>query len=291
MARSSHLDIESINFLKMFWVALTHKVTFFAAWRLFASAMSEFFIPQFTTKFGLSERPVVSVDHPLDETIPFNPEYVHIYLDFYPFWIRCAFFLYKEFGKRTLTELRDFLYNVAGLYYEAGKIYRRCQSTTTRPKYLKNAKFKFLHAVDPHLHCVPSLHVLLIVFNYVNMRRLIDIYSGGNGRRYHEQKELIYSKAVQITESVLFMKQHSVNCIPAALYFMCMHRGDYTEADALSFIDDLFMNDDSALSNSEEIKGFVRSQYRKLMNAEVPEGGDHKDVLVDLLMSFQRVVR
>lgn len=291
MARSSHLDIESINFLKMFWVALTHRVTFFAAWRLFASAMTEFFIPQFTTKFGLAKRPVVSVDHPLDETIPFNPGYVHIYLDFYPFWIRCAFFLYKEFGKRTLPEIRDFMYSVAALYYEAGRIYRRCQSTTTRPKYLKNAKFKLLHAVDPHLHCVPSLHVLLVVFNYLNTGRLIDEYGGGNGRGYHEQKELIYRKALEITESVLFMKQHSVNCIPAALYFMSMHRDDFAEKDALSFIDDLFTNDDTALSNSGEIKSFLRSQYRKLMNTEIPEGGDHKDVLVDLLMSFQPVAR
>lgn len=271
----------------MFWVALTHRVTFFSAWRLFASAMTEFFIPQFTTKFRLSKRPVVSVDHPLDETIPFRPEYVHTYLDFYPFWIRCAYFLYKEFGNETLPDIRDFMYNVAELYYEAGKIYRRCQSTTKRPRYLKTAKFKLLHAVDPHVHCVPSLHVLLVVSNYMNVWRLIGKFSTGNGERYKTQKELVYNKAVEITESILFMKQHSVNCIPAALYFMTMLRDEFTQEEALSFIDDLFASKDGAPENAGEIKDFIRSQYLAMLHTDVPQGGSHNDVLVDFLSRFQ----
>ena len=275
----------------MFWVALTHRVIFFAAWRLFASAMTEFFIPQFTTKFRLSNRRVVSVDHPLDETIPFVPEYVHIYLEFYPLWIRCAYFLYKEFGDRALPEIRDFVYNVADLYYEAGKIYQQCQSTTVRPKYLKHAKFKLLHAVDPHLHCVPSLHVLIVVLNHRTFTRLIDKFSDGNGARYQPQKELVYNKAVAITESILFIKQHSVNCIPAALFFMSRLRPDYTEESALSFIDDLLADNDSAPESSETIKDFIRSRYIEMMNTNIPDGGDHKDVIVDFLKSFPPVER
>jgi len=287
MKKSSHLDIESINFLKMFGVALTHRVTFFSVFRLYASAMTEFFVPQFTTKFGLSGRPVVSVDHPLDETIPFRPEYVHTYLNFYPFWIRCAYFLYKEFGVGVLPEIRDFMYSVAGLYYEAGKIYRTCQSTTQRPKYLKTAKFKLLHAADPHLHCVPSLHVLIVVCNYKNFARLIDKFGGGNGAQYKEQKELVYRKAVEITESVLFMKQHSVNCIPAALYFISRLRPDFTAEEALAFTGDLFAESGSAPPTSEEIKNFITSQYLDMMNADIPEGGDYKDVLINFLHSFE----
>jgi hypothetical protein len=291
MAKHSHLDIEGINVLKMFWMAFTHRVTFFAAWRLIASAMTEFFIPQFTTKFRLANRHVVSVDHPLDESIPFTPEYVHIYLEFYPLWIRGAYFLYKEFGDQALPEIRDFLYDVADLYYEAGKIYRRCQSTTVRPKYLKHAKFRLLHAVDPHLHCVPSLHVLIVVFNHRTVARLIDKFSNGNRADYQPQKELVYKKAVEITESILFMKQHSVNCIPAALFFMSRLRPDYTEELALSFINDLFTDNDGAPESSDAIKDFIRSRYLEMMNTDTPDGGDHKDVIVDFLMSCPPVER
>ncbi len=287
MADSSHRDIDSINFLKMYWVALTHKTTFPAVWRLFASAMTEFFIPQFTTKFGLSNRPVVSVDHPLDDTIPFNPEYVHTYLNFYPYWIRCAYFLYKEFGRVALPEIRDFMLSVSELYYEAGKVYRRCQSTTKRPKYLKNAKFRLIHMVDPHVHCVPSLHVLLVVCNYLNFWRLVDKFGNGNAENFKQQKKLVYNKAVEITESILFMKQHSVNCIPAALYFMSRLRPSFTETAALAFVDDLFANNGNAPSTSEEIKKFIKDQYRHFLDAESSTDGDYRDVLVDFLFSFQ----
>lgn len=270
----------------MFWVALTHKTTIPAAWKLFASAMTEFFIPQFTTKFGLSKRKVVSVDHPLDETIPFDPEYVHIYLEFYPFWIKCAYFFYKEFGKRALLEMRDFIHDVADLYYEAGKIYRQCQSTTVRPKYLKHPKFRLLHTVDPHLHCVPSLHVLIVVLNYRTVNRLTKKFGNGNGESYGVQRELAYRKAVEITESILFMKQHSINCIPAALFFMSRLRPDFTADEALSFVNDLFAGNRHAPETVEEIKEFIRSKYKEMMNTEAPGNGNYMDVIVNFLLSF-----
>lgn len=289
MGKSSHLDIDNINFLKMFWVALTHRTTFCAAWRLFASAVTEFFVPQFATKLKLSRIPVVSVDHPLDETIPFDPRYIHTYLNFYPFWIRCIYFLYKEFGKRTLGDIRDFMYLVADSYYEAGRIYRRCQSTTRRPKYLKNAKFILLHAADPHLHCVPSLHVVLVTQSYLSIPALIDKYSGENSARYKPQKDLIYRHAVEITESILYMKQHSVNCVPAALYFMTKRRPDFAEEKVLSFIEDLFTGDEGVPATAEIIKEFFRSQYHWMMSECIPEDGDYKDVLVRFLLSYQAV--
>jgi len=289
MDTSSHLDIASINFLKMFPLALTRRVTFASAWRLFASAMSEFFIPQFMTKLGLSKTPVVSVDHPLDDTIPFDPTYVHIYLNFYPFWIRCAYFLYKEFGKETLSDVRDFMQSVAGLYYEAGQIYRRCQSTTRRPKYIKTAKFKLLHAVDPHLHCIPSLHVLLVVHTYMTIPTLIDKYSGNKSSKYAPQKEYIYNTAIEITESILYMKQHSVNCVPAALYFMSKLTPDFTAEKAHSFIDDLFLSDEKSPVTGGVIKEFFRSQYDAMMTEPIPEYGDYKDVLVGFLTKCRPV--
>jgi hypothetical protein len=181
------------------------------------------------------------------------------------------------------------MYAVAELYYEAGKVYRRCQSTTRRPRYLKTAKFVMLHVTDPHLHCVPSLHVLLLVHTYLTIPSLIDKYSAGNGRSYATQKKYIYNKAVEITESILFMKQHSVNCIPAALYFMTKKRPEYTVEQALAFIDDIFTRGDRTPATAEAIRRFFRSQYRWMLQKPIPENGDYKDFIVDFLKSFRHV--
>lgn len=276
--KNSHLDIASIKIAKMFWTALVHKTTFKAAWRLASSGFSEFFIPQFTTLFRVVKRNVVSVDHPLDETIPFRPEYMDTYLGFYPLWIKCMYFLYKEFDGKALPYIRDFMTGVSGLYYEAGTIYRECQSTTERPKYLKTAKFRLIHIVDPHLHCVPSLHVLLVVFNYVNMRRIIDELALDTSV-YKEQVDFTYSQAVQITNSILYVKQHSVNCIPAALYVMTNLDLEYGKDQAESFIADLFR--DGILENSDELRAFVYERFQFYLES----GADrtHQDVLLDFL--------
>ena len=282
----SHLDIKSINTISMFWTALTHKVTFAATWRLFFSGMTEFFVPQFQTMFRLSNRPVVSVDHPLDETIPFRPEQVNIYMHFYPLCIKCMYFLYKEFGKTALPLIRDIMTDVADIYYEAGIIYRERQSTTDRPRYLKTAKFKLIHLVDPHLHCVPSLHVLLVVFNYVRMSQIIDRLSS-EGSDYSEQLEYMYSQAVEITNSILFIKQHSVNCIPAALCTMSNLYPEYTTERAASFINDLVA--DESLDSRDQIKEFIHTQYRRFMQSSSETC--YRDVLLGFLQSCEPVAR
>jgi hypothetical protein len=284
--KKSHLDIKSINTISMFWTALTHKITFVATWRLFISGMTEFFIPQFTTMFRLSDRPVVSVDHPLDETIPFRPELVNIYMHFYPLCIKCMYFLYKEFGKPALPVIRDIMNDVANIYYEAGKIYRERQSTTDRPRYLKTAKFRLIHLVDPHLHCVPSLHVLLVVFNYVRMSQIIDRFSAEDSD-YSEQLAYMYSQAVEITNSILFIKQHSVNCIPAALYTMSNLYPEYTMQRATSFIDDLVI--DQSLDSRDQIKEFIHTQYRGFMESD--SDTCYRDVLLDFLRTCEPVAR
>ena len=280
--KKSHLDIKSINTVKMFWTALTHKTTFTATWGLLFSGMTEFFIPQFQTALRLSKIPVVSVDHPLDETIPFRPDWVHIYLHFYPLCIKCLYFLYKEFGKKALTIIRDFMNEIADIYYEAGKIYRQRQSTTNRPRYLKTAKFRLIHLVDPHLHCVPSLHVLLVVFNYVRMSQIIGRLSE-EGSDYQEQLSYIYSQAVAVTDSILFVKQHSVNCIPAALYAMSSLHPEYTMHEATSFIDDLVL--DETLAARDEIREFIHTQYRAFMASDAEMC--YREVLLDFLGSCE----
>lgn len=286
--RAKHRDIQNIGTFKTLWITLTHKTTFKATLRLLSSAMSEFFIPQFQTAWRLSKRPVVSVDHPLDDTIPFRPELVELYLHFYPMWIKCLHFVYKEFGKQSLPAIRDFMDGVSGLYYEAGAVYRQYQSTTNRPRYLENARFRLIHAVDPHLHCVPSLHVMVVIFNYRQLAKIIDTYAA-EGEAYEEQKDYAYRQAVKITESILFVKQHSVNCIPAALFVMSQLFPDFDGDQVAAFVDDLFV--DEYLETGDDIKEYIRSRYRYFSDASIDSGNDFKDVILGYLKNCELVLR
>jgi hypothetical protein len=59
--------------------------------------------------------------------------------------------------------------------------------------------------------------------------------------------ETLFHHAVLITESILYMKQHSVNCIPAALYALtCFEPEIFTRKDASIFTQALFRNKKNA---------------------------------------------
>ena len=203
-------------------------------------------------------------------------------MHFYPLWVKCLYFLYREFGRRSLPTIGVFMHEIADLYLEAAKVYRVCQSTTKRPKYLGSAHFRIIHLTDPHLHCVPSLHVLVVVLNSIRFCQFVDRLSH-NGAAYAKQKRYVYTQAVEITNSILYVKQHSVNCIPAALYALSKYAGEFTENDARAFIDDLLRND--RLETREEIVRFIHTRYQSFMESEL--NGSYRNVLIDYLRSFE----
>jgi hypothetical protein len=87
--------------------------------------------------------------------------------------------------------------------------------------------------------CLPSLHVMIVLQSYVKLR--------GYARALGETEALgpllkrVFTGAQVITDAVLYVKQHSINCIAAALY--AMNRLDpscFTTADAETFVYGLF---------------------------------------------------
>ncbi|MCA1950758.1 MAG: hypothetical protein LDL24_09310 [Treponema sp.] len=179
------------------------------------TALRDFFGLQYKQKL-LPLAPVYQVDHPLDNAIPFKPEKVDIYLDFVYFWIRTAAFLMDKFGKDAEEEVASFIYSMGRLYSFAAEVYRKGFSTTHRPRYYKRLRFVIIHLFDPHLMCIPSLHVMVVCRTYTAFRAMAE--------RLNAKEELapyideLIAGAVSITESILYVKQHSINCIPAAFY-------------------------------------------------------------------------
>lgn len=245
--------------------ALASRETVAAASAFVGTVLRDFFALQFAVKLGLRKVPVVDVDHPLDAEVPFAPEKVGAYLDFIAFWIRPLGYVGRRFGadaQRRYTV--QFLRLIEQCYREAAAVYRVTMSTTRRPKYYRG-RFAVIHAFDPHLLCVPSLHVMIVVLAYTFYRRAFAELGATPDEADALGREL-FAGAVEITETVLYIKQHSVNCIPAALYAMARITPDaVTASEVDTFVDHLFADAPLLAGDADErIRAFVRATFANL---------------------------
>jgi hypothetical protein len=204
--------------------------------------------------------PVVNVDHPLDKAIPFRPKWVMTYHDFSTFWIRTATCLSLEVSPEAAA---DFISSIGELYAAAAEVYSQHMSTTHRPRYFGNIGCAAIQVFDPHLLCIPSLHVMVCVHTWIKARHYLEIHSKGQPSKTYIEK--LFNRAVLITESILYMKQHSVNCIPAAMYAMnCFEPELFTRNDAAVFVSALFKDERSAEippSERDAIRACIETSY------------------------------
>lgn len=225
------------------------------AWKLIFTILRDFFFLQNLQKLHITKRPVLNVETEIDDKIPFNPSHVAAYLDFVQFFVRPMDMLKKRLGYRKAAPyLCLYLKFLTNIYKNSSSIYRYCMTTTTRPKYFKTHKFRTIHFFDPHLLCVPSIHVAVSAGSYAWYKQL---FKTGIIPREEADMRLgeIKQQAVSIVESVLFIKQHSVNCIPIALYMLTstMRKSFFSAQDSINFIDSLFVD-------SPEISESVRKE-------------------------------
>jgi len=253
------------------------------ALRCLASIFRNFFFFQYKAALLPGRIPVSRVDHPLDARIPFRSDKVNIYLDFVAFWIRTLSFLLRHFDRKILEPIRIFLESMGGLYAYAAEVYQKNLSTTNRPFYIGSPRFALIHAVDPHLMCIPSLHVMVVIRTYTFFREVIKKF--GAETRFAPQAEELYRGALAITEAVLYVKQHSVNCIPAALYAMTRYESDlFPPEEAGRFVSDLFCG---APDEAGEIREYIISMYRRFI-ARGKEGGDWTAPLLEFMKDLPK---
>jgi len=210
-----------------------------AAIRCIASILYNFFFRQYRAALLPGRVPVSRVDHPLDHKIPFVPSWVTIYLDFVMFWIRMLGFLLHTYGRRVYDAAREFISSMGRLYAFAAQAYQKNFSTTNRPFYIARPRFFVIHLLDPHLMCVPSLHVMVVIWTYKKFEAILRSFNDAG--RFSAQTEEMKQGALAITHAILFVKQHSVNCIAAALYAMTRFDGGlFPPEEAEAFIKQLF---------------------------------------------------
>jgi hypothetical protein len=197
----------------------------------------------------------------LDERIPFEPKRVSVYLDFVSLWIRALGFILRRYGDRAIEPAAALIDSMGELYRYAAQVYRQNLSTTRRPRYLKNPRFIIIHLTDPHLLCVPSLHVMVVVRAYTQFRQILRTFNEEDLLK--PQIEELYRGALEITEAVLYVKQHSVNCVPAALYSMTRFQEEFfPPQEARSFTQNLFRSPhDLAPGDDGRIREYISQLY------------------------------
>lgn len=261
--------------------------------RAAASIFYHFFFLQYKAALLPGQIPVVKADHFLDEKIPFQPCRVAVYLDFVSFWIRLLGFILSRFGRRGFGEVKAFLSAMGRLYAFAAEVYKKRLSTTERPRYLKRPRFVLIHAADPHLMCIPSLHVMVMILSYTRFRKMIatlDNVGALGGNDFAAQVDEVHRGALEITEAVLYVKQHSVNCIAAAMYAMtCFDEALFPPAEAEDFASRLFAQSrPPAPEDGEAIRAYILETYRSFLaqNAAAPRGTPWEKPLLDFLDSL-----
>ncbi|MBQ2081239.1 MAG: hypothetical protein II461_05705 [Treponema sp.] len=246
-----------------------------------------FFLPQYFRKIKLTRTPIKHVDHALDEKVPFRPDYVGKYMDFINIWIRPLSMLMHRFGTIQGAPLcAEWLRYLTLVYHEAMRIYKVSMTTTYRPK-TDSKKMKALYAADPHYMCVPSLHIIIVCLTFSFYRMIFEREEFTEEEKAMWNKEL-FDCASGIGETVLYVKQHSVNCIPAALYMITRIVPElFTPEIAIEFISALFKNKtDISETERKKIQAHIIFTYERfLLEGAIEE--DWMDPVTRWLDSYQ----
>jgi hypothetical protein len=256
------------------------------ALKCIASIFKNFFFLQYKAILFPGRVPVTSVDHPLDAKVPFIPRWVDIYLDFVAFWIRILAFLLGRYGRRCLGSARDFLDSMNRLYRFSAEVYAKNMSTTRRPYYIARPRFFLIHLTDPHLMCIPSLHVMVMLLSYTRFRQILRSLDGEAAPEARIDE--INAGAALITEAILYVKQHSVNCVSAAMY--AMTRFDpalFSPQEAELFVSRLFARRGTLpgipAADGEIIRNHIIALYRRFIDESPAPGKPWEEPLLRFL--------
>jgi len=130
---------------------------------------------------------------------------------------------------------------------------------------------------------------MVVIRTYTFFRETLKIL--GEEERYTSQAEELRRGATAITEAVLYIKQHSVNCIPAAMYAMtCFDPRLFPPDEAERFTAFLFAEASvPGNEDAEEIRSYILSLYKKFIEqGEAAAGQDWKDPIFNFLNTLER---
>lgn len=284
------IKLSSINGFHVFTTVFPNPKFVIEGIKLSHIVLWDFFIAQFHLFKRKSKRqPVAQIDHPLDKNIPFTPEWVNIYLDFIKVWVFGVVWMRKYFGPKAMKYIYAIIKDMKSLYRTASKVYLQCQSTTIRPPKVKG--FGTIHATDPHLHCLPSLHVMIIIYTGFFFPKVIEKIAAEVNCKddFTEESNHFRTQALIITESILYVKQHSINCIPAALFTLKNLFPGIESEYGVEFIKNLLSESKPAVTEREKISAYMVSLYKRFNKTlETRKDNDFVSVMVNFLFNYKQ---
>ncbi len=287
IAKYSGRPLSSFSVMRCYRTLLVRPQSFCTAWKFLLTVAYKFFGIQYLEKFHILRIPVKHVDHELDDRVPFKPAVLRTYLDFINYWLRNIAMLQCRFGVHEGTTLAlEFLRALTTIYHEAFRMYSTCMTTTRQPA-CKDRAVKTMRLADPHFLCVPSLHISIICFTYSFYKMLFVREEFTEEEQLRWNREL-YEHGLEIAESVLYLKQHSVNCIPAALYLVTkVFPGLFPPPAATGFINDLFRTaDDIPEDDKKAIREHISFIYERFLLEGAAED-DWREPIIRWLDSYQ----
>jgi hypothetical protein len=246
-------------------------------------AVDHFFLPQYHSLLWPRRRLVAVLSHPLDRDIPFRPREVVTYLGYITFWFKTLRWFYDRIGRAALPDIRRSMDEALLLYREAGAIYRRCQSTTsTRAPLPGHPYFAVIYLLDPHLACIPSLHILLICFNALDAARIL--------RRHRLQPEggrlleAVRAEAARIIEAILLVKQHSLVDVAPSLFLLTVLFPDYGREQVADLVSRLFRDWPIPESSKARMRALLLSTYDEFTTDWEARGRNgHREQILEFL--------
>ena len=269
---------KDVSSLEALFLTLGSRLLRPAAFISTISVIRNFFLLQYRGAARPHYYRVSSVDHILDQKIPFKPLKVKAYADFIYFFIRACGLLIKycktlEPGrqKKAMMQINEFVKSLGATYTKAAEVYIKNFSTTKRPKYLLRFEFIVIHIFDPHLMCIPSLHVMVVILSFTRLQKILQELGADDS--YITLTEAYKKRALEITEAVLYIKQHSINCISAAMYAMSCFDDLFPEEKAKAFAKDIFLHAKDILPKDREaIINHIIELYGQFYNQYLNEG-------------------
>lgn len=226
--------------------------------------LRSFIFMQYFEKWHILHIPVKHVDHKLDEKVPFRTELLGIYMDFINYWTKPLIMLCRRYGFIKGSKLcGEYLNYLSLTYKESYKMYSYSLTTTYRP-FTTDKKIKKMRKADPHYLCVPSLHIAIICLTFSFYKMLFDREDFTEEEKTKWNKEF-YDHGIEIAETVLYVKQHSVNCIPAAIYMITKIAPElFTTDEGVNFINELFKNaTDITAQDKKDIIDHIQYIYER----------------------------
>lgn len=270
------ISINGMGVAKAYLTVFTHPASLPAILSFIGAVAWKFFIFQYLEKIHIRRVKITLADHKLDSTIPFREDTAKTYLDFINFWIRPLSLAVEKFGwHRGALISRRFIKKIAFAYNEAYRVYSKNITTTSRPKATTKT-VRNIQRADPHYCCVPSLHIVIVLLVIFFWRKnfAAEGYTPAEMEKWNRE---LYDRGLSIAQSVLYMKQHSVNCIPAAMFMITVTEKELvTPEDIYKFIDEIFKDSkDIKPEDRNAIQQHIRETYSQYL--EKYEGSEESD--------------